>query len=409
MSRNPEMTWHRSRKGPAMQYRKDKYGNDVSAIGYGCMRFTQTAGVIDIKKTEKELLRAIELGVNYFDTAYIYPGSEAALGEIFSRNSVRDRVKIATKLPQYLIKKPGDCEKYFSEELRRLKTDHVDYYLMHMLNDDLSWERIKALGIKEWLAAKKASGEIGQVGFSYHGNADTFIRLLDAEDWDFCQIQYNSLDENSQAGVTGLKAAAQKGIPVIIMEPLRGGRLANALPKKALSLFEDSGTPYSPAAMAFRWLWNQPEVTCVLSGMNSLEMLEENAKIASEALPGCLTEADLKLIEGVKNEINRNTVVPCTGCRYCMPCPAGVDIPGVFSALNRTKYDGKFQALREYTMGMAQRQNYTGAKNCIGCGKCEKHCPQEIPIRDMLKLARKKLEGPVYKIASKAMGLVMKY
>ena len=392
-----------------MQYRKDKYGNDVSILGYGCMRFTQTAGAIDVKKAEKELMRAIELGVNYFDTAYIYNGSEAALGEIFSRNNVRDKVKIATKLPQYLIKKPGDADKYFSEELRRLKTDRVDYYLMHMLSDTHSWERIDSLGIGEWLAAKKASGEIGQIGFSYHGNADEFIRLLDVREWDFCQIQYNYLDENSQAGVTGLKAAAQKGIPVIIMEPLRGGRLANALPKKALSLFEQSGTPYSPAATAFRWLWNQPEITCVLSGMNSLEMLEENAKIASEALPGCLSESEQKLIEGVKNEIAKNTIVPCTGCRYCMPCPAGVDIPGVFSALNRTKYDTRFQALREYTMGMSQRHTYTGAKNCVGCGKCEKHCPQNIPIRDMLKLARRKLEGPAYKVASKAMGIVMKY
>ena len=209
-----------------MQYRKDKYGNPISVLGYGCMRFTQKAGRIDIDKTEREILAAVEAGVNYFDTAYVYGGSEAALGEILERNGLRDRVNIATKLPHYLIRSRDGMEKYFAEELRRLRTDHVDYYLMHMLTDDKTWERLCSLGIREWIAEKKASGQIRYIGFSYHGNSDTFKAIIDAYDWDFCQIQYNYLDEHSQAGRTGLKYAAGKGLAVIGEEglPMRSRR-----------------------------------------------------------------------------------------------------------------------------------------------------------------------------------------
>ena len=279
-----------------MQYRKDKYGNLLSILGYGCMRFTRSAGGVDLKKAEKELLAAIEAGVNYFDTAYIYPGSEAALGEILERNGLRDRVKIATKLPHYLIKDAAGLEKTFREELRRLRTDHVDYYLMHMLTDVKTWERLKGLGIEDWLRQKQDEGAIRQLGFSYHGNSDMFIRLLDVRDWDFCQIQYNYLDEHSQAGVTGLKAAAARGIPVVIMEPLRGGKLANKLPKEAEALFRKYPLQRSPAEWGFRWLWDQSEVTVVLSGMNSLEMVAENCAAADSARAGELTDEDRELM-----------------------------------------------------------------------------------------------------------------
>ena len=392
-----------------MQYRKDRYGNEISVLGYGCMRFTQTPAGVDVKKTEKEILTAIEKGVNYFDTAYIYPGSEATLGEILERNGLRSKVKIATKLPHYLLKKPEDAEKYFREELARLRTDHVDYYLMHMLTDDETWQRLLNLGVGDWLDEKQRSGEIGQVGFSYHGNSDTFMKLLDCRDWDFCQIQYNYLDENSQAGVTGLRAAAAKGIPVIIMEPLRGGRLAGGLPKTAAKRFANYEPKRTPAAWSFLWLWNQPEVTCVLSGMNSVAMIEENCATADLAVPGCLTDSDLNLISKVVDDINSKMVVPCTGCRYCMPCPRGVDIPGTFAALNRTKYDGYFNGIKDYAMSTSVRKNYTGVKNCIGCGKCEKHCPQGIKIREMLKYAGRKFEGPVFKVATKIIKKIMKY
>ena len=395
--------------GSAMQYRSDKFGNPISILGFGCMRFTQTAGKIDIDKAEQEILAAFRAGVNYFDTAYTYPGSEAALGLILERNHIRDQVNIATKLPHYLLKKPESMESFFSEELKRLRTDHVDYYLMHMLTDVKTWERLKGLGIVQWLAEKKKSGAIRQVGFSYHGNSDMFCRLLDEYDWDFCQIQYNYLDENTQAGATGLHYAASKGLPVVIMEPLRGGRLVKNLPAPALRLMEQYPVRRSPAEWGFRWLWNQPEVTCVLSGMNSLEMVQENVRTASRAGVGEFTEADQALLRSVVSAINANMKVGCTGCRYCMPCPRGVDIPGTFAAWNVKAAEGSFSALREYCMITLVRKDYTGPANCIGCGKCEQHCPQHIEIRKELQKARKDLETPVYKAAKLFAPVIMKY
>ena len=390
-----------------MQYRKDRYGNPISVLGYGCMRFTQTAGKIDIAKTEKEILEAFHGGVNYFDTAYIYPGSEAALGDILARNGIREQVNIATKLPHYLLKKPEDLDRCFSEELRRLKTDHVDYYLMHMLTDTKTWQRLEGLGIVQWLAEKKASGQIRQVGFSYHGNSDMFCKLLDIYDWDFCQIQYNYLDENSQAGATGLHRAAEKGLPVIIMEPLRGGRLTNTLPASAKKII--AHTSLTPAQFAFRWLWDQKEVTCVLSGMNSLDMVKENLATAQVSHPGSLTPEDRAVYAKVIAAINENRKVGCTGCRYCMPCPKGVDIPGTFAAYNRMASDGYWKALTEYFMITGVRKDYTGPGNCIGCGKCEQHCPQHLPIRQELKNAQKALEGIPYRIGRKVLPHIMHY
>ena len=224
-----------------MQYRLDKYGNELSVLGFGCLRSPQKNGKIDMEATREQIALAVEEGVNYFDTAYVYSGSEAALGEILESEGLRERVKIATKLPHYLIKSRAGLEKMFQEELRRLRTDHVEYYLMHMLCDVDTWERLKKLGIEEWIAQKKASGQIGQIGFSYHGSTEMFCKLVDVYDWDFCQIQYNYLDEHSLAGRRGLHHAAGKGIPVIIMEPLRGGRLVDLLPAGARAVFEQSG------------------------------------------------------------------------------------------------------------------------------------------------------------------------
>ncbi len=392
-----------------MQYRKDKYGNPISVLGYGCMRFTQKAGKTDLDKAEKEIMAAIDAGVNYFDTAYVYPDSEAALGKILERNGVREKIKIATKLPHYMIKTKDDAEKYFQEELKRLKTDYVDYYLMHMLTDVKTWERLKELGIAEWIQEKKESGAVRQVGFSYHGNTDMFCQLVDAYDWEFCQIQYNYLDEHSQAGRKGLHYAASKGIPVIIMEPLRGGRLVNNLPEKALKLFADYEIKRTPAEWAFRWLWNQPEVTCVLSGMNSLEMVEENVKNASSSCVGEFTEKEETLLKEVVDVINEKMKVGCTGCGYCMPCPKKVDIPGVFAAYNKCSTDSKSKAFQEYVMCTLLRKDSTSAGNCVECGKCEQHCPQKIEIRKELKNAKKELEGPIFKIAKKVIPLFVKY
>ena len=387
-----------------MQYREDKYGNKLSILGFGCMRFQRKMGSIDYEKAERQIMLAIENGVNYFDTAYIYPGSEALLGEVLERNHARDSVYIATKLPHYLIKDAKALDKLFEEELRRLRTDHVDYYLMHMLTDTATWERMKAMGIEAWIAQKKASGAIRQVGFSYHGNSDMFCKLVDAYDWDFCQIQYNYMDEHSQAGRKGLNHAHAKGLPVIIMEPLRGGKLVNMLPEEAKKIFAEYPVQHSPAQWAFRWLWNQPEVTVVLSGMNTEEMVLDNAQTASEVQIGELGAQEEGMLQNVVKAINAKMKVGCTGCGYCTSCPAGVDIPGVFAAYNRVYSESKISGIREYFMCTAFRKNVTGASNCIGCGKCEKHCPQGLPIRKYLQDAKKELEIPGYGLVKKAAG-----
>ncbi|MBQ7785680.1 MAG: aldo/keto reductase [Clostridia bacterium] len=381
-----------------MNYRSDRYGNPLSILGFGCMRLPMKLGKIDMAEAEREIMTAIESGVNYFDTAYIYPGSEASLGEILERRGVRGKVNIATKLPHYLIKNREGLEKLFSEELRRLRTDHIDYYLMHMLTDVKTWERLKALGILKWLEEKKQSGAIRQVGFSYHGNSDAFCQLLDAYDWDFCMIQYNYMDEHTQAGKRGLAYAHAKGLPVMIMEPLRGGKLVSRLPEEARQIFAAHSVKHSPAQWAFRWLWNQPEVTCVLSGMNSLDMVRDNIQTASTASVGELTQEDQQMLLHVRQAINAKMKVGCTGCGYCMPCPKHVDIPGTFAAYNRKYAENKFWAAIEYMMCTALRKTSSAASNCVGCGKCEMHCPQGIAIRNELKHAQRELEGPLYKI-----------
>ena len=389
-----------------MNYRPDRHGNQISTLGFGCMRFPQTMGHIDMEKTEQLILSAVQSGVNYFDTAYIYPGSEAALGEILDKNGLRGQVSIATKLPHYLIRSKAGLEKLFQEQLRRLRTDYIDYYLMHMLTDIHAWDTLKELGIEEWLAEKVASGAIRQVGFSYHGNSDMFCQLVDAYDWDFCMIQYNYMDEHSQAGRKGLAYAHEKGLPVMIMEPLRGGKLVSNLPDEAKKIFSSHPVSHTPAQWAFRWLWDQSEVTCVLSGMNSDEMLADNLKTASESSAGMLTEADQEMLHRVAAAINAKMKVGCTGCGYCMPCPAGVDIPGAFAAYNRRFSEGRLSAFREHMMCTALRKTSTAASNCIGCGKCEQHCPQGIPIRAELANVKKTLEGPIYQIIRKGVSLL---
>ncbi|MBE6947159.1 MAG: aldo/keto reductase [Ruminococcaceae bacterium] len=384
-----------------MNYRKDKYGNDLSVLGFGCMRFPRKNGRIDMEETEREILCAIENGVNYFDTAYIYPGSEAALGEILSKNQVRQKVYIATKLPHYLIKSKDGMERVFKEHLKRLKTDYIDYYLMHMLTDVQTWDRLKQMGILDFLEEKKKSGAIRQIGFSYHGNTEKFCQLVDAYDWDFCQIQYNYMDEHSQAGRKGLHYAAEKGLPVVIMEPLRGGKLAAKLPPKALEEFKAYPVQHTPAQWAFRWLWDQPEVTCVLSGMNSMEMLLDNIQTASTTQAGEMGQKEQEMLSRVLAAINEKMKVGCTGCGYCMPCPKGVDIPGTFAAYNLRYSEGKFSGLKQHFMCTAARGKSAAAYQCIGCGKCENHCPQHISVRQELKKASKELEGPLYRTARK--------
>lgn len=389
-----------------MKYRTDRYGKQLSQLGFGCMRFTRKGGGIDYEKAEREIMLAIENGVNYFDTAYIYPGSEELLGRVLEENRCRDRVCVATKLPQYLMRSAAAIDKTFNEELKRLRTDYIDYYLMHMFTDCSEWEHLKALGIEDWIKRQKAAGRVRNIGFSYHGDTEMFLRVLDAYDWDFCQIQYNYLDEHTQAGRGGLQAAAAKGIPVIIMEPLRGGKLV-ALPDKAMRLLASGGSGYTPAELGLRWLWDQPEVTCVLSGMNSEEMVRENIRVASEAEPGHLTPEDMETLEQIKRIIREREKVGCTGCRYCMPCPKGVDIPGNFFYYNLMYMEKKSSARMEFAQNLGIRREPGFAAQCVGCGKCEQHCPQHISIREKLKEADRALRPLPYKIGINAARKIM--
>ena len=393
-----------------MQYRiNPRNGDSLSALGFGCMRFTKRGAAIDQEKADREMALALERGVNYFDTAYIYPGSEVCLGAFLKAHGCRDQVNIATKLPQYRVQKPGDMDRFFEEELTRLQTDHVDYYLMHMLNDAESWSRLCALGIREWIAAKKASGAIRNIGFSFHGGTLQFKALVDAWDWDFCQIQFNYMDEHGQAGLEGLRHAHAKGLPVVIMEPLRGGRLVNGLPPAAKREFEAMQPARSPADWGLRWVWNHPEVTVVLSGMNDVAQVEENCRIASESLPGALSEEELALYGRVLAELRRSVKVGCTGCGYCQPCPKGVDIPTCFAAYNGSYADGLIAGMREYMMCTTLRKVRSNAGLCVKCGRCEQHCPQHIPIRAELDNVKKRLENPLYRIAAWGAPKILKY
>jgi len=298
------------------------------------MRFPRNLTQIDINKVEQLIIKAVQEGINYFDTAFAYNGSEDALGQILTKNNLRDKVFLSTKLPLAKCRKYEDFDLLFKTQLDRLHTDYIDYYLMHNLGDTLSWKRLCDLGVEKWIKEKKESGQIRNIGFSFHGIYNEFINLLDTYDWDFCLIQYNYMNADYQAGTAGLKKAAEKGLSVFIMEPLLGGKLATRLPKKAVDIFNASNNTLSPAAWALRWLWNQKEVTVVLSGMNDISQLEDNIKTAKDAVPDMLTPEEEKAIESVVKVFNSTNKIPCTGCNYCIPCPHNVNIPACFTAYN---------------------------------------------------------------------------
>jgi len=320
------------------------------------------------------------------------------LGRVLSKG-YRDRVKIATKLPPYLVKKFEDLDKIFNEELQRLQTNYIDYYFIHMLSDVNIWDRLVSLGILKWLEEKKQKGQIINIGFSYHGGRDEFIKVIDAYAWEFCMIQYNYLDENNQAGKSGLQYAASKGLPVMVMEPLRGGKLVTNLPKEVYQAFEKAEVKRTPAEWAFRWIWNHPEVTVVLSGMNSMEMVKENIRVASEAEADSFTKEDYEMFSKVRSILSEKIKIPCTACNYCMPCPKGVDIPTCFSSYNDRAVEGKFMSIAKYLMQTSLKAEASNASLCSKCGKCEVHCPQKIAIRNELANVSKAMEGLHYKPA----------
>ncbi|MDR1785345.1 MAG: aldo/keto reductase, partial [Spirochaetaceae bacterium] len=372
-----------------MQYRDDRVsGNKLSILGLGCMRFPRSA-----EETERIIVSAIDGGVNYFDTAYLYPGSEETLGKILAGHKKRDSVFIATKLPLIMCRGPEDFDRFFNRELERLQTGHIDYYLMHMITGVSQWDRFRAWGIEAWIAEKKRAGQIRQAGFSFHGSRGEFLNILNLYPWDFCQIQYNYSDENFQAGKTGLRAAAAKGLPVIIMEPLLGGRLATGLPREAVNVFARADPSLSPAAWGLRWLWNHSEVTCVLSGMSSAAQMGENLQTAANFSP--LAESDLGVIAEVVGIFNRAYRIHCTGCNYCMPCPRGVNIPGCFAAYNTSFVQNFVLGMQQYvTSTAAAGKNPQGPRLCVECGVCEQHCPQHLPIRQYLKHVAGRMESP---------------
>jgi len=379
-----------------MQYRLDKYGNKLSILGFGCMRFPRVRGRIDMGKSEAMLVSAVERGVNYFDTAYVYPGSEEATGEILAKNKLREKIYIATKLPLFMCKAYSDFDKFFNISLKRLQTGYIDYYLMHMITTPEQWKQLCDMGIEKWIDEKKASGQIKQLGFSFHGKRDDFVKIVDARDWDFTQIQYNYLDINNQAGRTGLLHAASKKMPVIVMEPLLGGRLADPkkIPPKILSVMKEAASATTPAALALRWIWNHPEVTLLLSGMSTQNQLDENITLADGFhAPGILHDSELKTVDRVIAAYSEADRIKCTGCGYCIPCPFGVNIPDCFASYNTSYTLSRFAALRSYVMATAALTTKKGlAGSCTQCGKCEEHCPQSIPIRESLKDVRRRLE-----------------
>ncbi|MBP7177057.1 MAG: aldo/keto reductase [Thermoclostridium sp.] len=382
-----------------MLYRKiEKTGDSLSILGYGCMRFPTQNGGIDYKKADEQIRYAISQGVNYFDTAFPYHAgaSETVLGKVLS-NGLRDQVKIATKLPIYIVNTRKDMDEFLNTQLIRLQTDRIDYYLLHNINNKASWDKMVSLGVLEFLTTAKKDGRILHTGFSFHGSKTLFKEVVDAYSWDVCQIQYNFLDTENQAGTEGLKYAAEKGLGIIIMEPLRGGKLAGKVPSEVEKLWGQSRVKRTAAEWSFRWIWNHPEVHVVLSGMNEDEHIRENLRIASDAAPNALTLDELELVAKVRETYRRLMKVGCTGCNYCMPCPFGVNIPQCFERYNNKslfREKGRF-AYYEWLGGIISPPGY--ASLCKQCGKCEKLCPQQIPIRQELKNVAEVMEGPLMK------------
>lgn len=391
--------------------RKTKNGEEISALGYGAMRLPLKTGRVDKKRAKEQIYYAINNGVNFIDTAYIYGSSESFLGEIL-HGEYREKVKLCTKMPLINIKKYEDMEKYLEIQLKNLQTDYVDYYLLHGISKS-AFDNLIKLGVIEFLENAQKQGKIKHIGFSFHDNGKVFKDIVDAYNWDMCLIQYNYLDEHNQAGTAGLKYAASKGIDVFIMEPIKGGILGGKVPKEVTKIWDKSKVKRSPADWALRWVLNHPEVVCVLSGMNEEEQIKENIKVANETLPNTLTEDELKLYDEVKEVYEEFMKVDCTGCGYCLPCPMGVDIPRCFNFYNN-KYMFK-QGLMSSVLYLSQLGGIMSggdehhAMLCNNCGKCIKACPQKLNIPELLDDVTKELGGKYkMKIAKICLPVLMK-
>lgn len=392
-----------------MQYRTmPKSDEKLSVLGYGCMRFpskgrgsSSLISAIDTEKALKQIRYAIDNGVNYLDTAYPYHGgaSEKFLGDYVLKDGYREKVNIATKLPCFSIIKKEKLEEIFNKQLKKLNVDYIDYYLLHSL-DGSSWDKMVSLDIIDFMDKIKKEGKIRFMGFSFHGKYEDFIRIVDGYDWDFAQVQYNIIDENFQAGIRGIEYAHKKGLGIITMETLRGGALVGKMPKEILDIYDEAPIKRSAVEWAFRWVYNHPAVTLVLSGMNDMEHIKQNLEIADDAMPNGMTKQEVDIVNKARDKYLELMQVGCTGCGYCMPCPAGIDIPDAFKKLNDYHMFGKVQPTI-YHMAYAGIITSDGkphwTSTCMDCGKCEKACPQHIEVRKEFKKVRKAVEGPVVK------------
>ncbi|SJZ30563.1 aldo/keto reductase [Selenihalanaerobacter shriftii] len=368
-----------------MKYRNFK-GLDweVSALGFGTMRLPQgDEGDIDEEKAIEMIRYGIDQGINYVDTAWPYHGgeSENLVGKAL-QDGYREKVKVATKLPSWMIKSKADLDEYLDKQLEKLNVDKIDFYLLHTLNRKF-WDNYKQLDVDifEWLEKVRDEGKIDYIGFSFHDDYELFEEIIDAYDWDFCQIQYNYIDTEFQAGKKGLKYADSKDIPVIVMEPLRGGSLAGEMPEDIQSIFDQAETKRTSADWALQWLWNQPEVTMVLSGMSELSHVKENIESANKSEINKLTEEEIELVKKLAKKYKELSPVSCTGCGYCIPCPTKVSIPRIFSLYNEAHAFDLFEEKRKEYKRIKDDQR---ASACVSCTKCEELCPQGIPISEAL-------------------------
>ena len=369
-----------------MQYRR--FGNldwQVSALGFGAMRLPidgDEASDIDETLATQMLHYAIDHGVNYVDTAYPYHGGESEnfVGRAL-KGGYRDKVKLATKLPCWKVEKADDFDRFLNEQLEKLQTDHIDFYLLHALSEK-HWPKVRDMDVFTWAEGAIADGRIRHLGFSFHDDYPVFKEIVDAYDrWTFCQIQYNYMDIKNQAGRRGLRYAASKGLAVVIMEPLLGGRLVNP-PKPIEEIWKQAERRRTAADWALQWLWDQPEVSLVLSGMSTMQHVEENVAYAEGSGISKLTMDELDLIEQVRDEYSKLSPIPCTQCEYCLPCPNGVNIPRNFEIYNQSAMYDKLEIAQEtYTQWFAEDQR---AMNCIQCQECEEKCPQNITIADWM-------------------------
>lgn len=361
---------------------------EISLLGFGCMRLpTLPSGEIDEEQAIEIIRSGIDQGINYLDTAYGYHGgtSESLVGKAI-KDGYRAKVNIATKLPVWLLESEADCERLFTEQLERLGVDYVDFYLLHALNLD-HWHRSKKYKALEFLTEAKKAGRIRNVGFSFHDEFTVFKKIVDGFDWDFCQIQFNYMDEEYQAGLAGLKYAAERDLGVIVMEPLRGGRLVKNVPAEIETLFASAPQKWSAAEWALRWVANFPEVSLILSGMGNLAEVQENIRVLDTAKPDSLKPDELGIVDQAKKFYLDRVKVLCTDCKYCLPCPEDVDIPGVFAIYNNASIYNSFKNDR-WQYADLQKKGHDGAR-CVACGQCESVCPQNLEIIEALAQAHR--------------------